>query len=297
MRATPDQADAGVAGTPGRAAGVEHRAGDVERRAGAVERRRSFQRFARAGLGARAVIYAVVALLCVDLARRGSAPAPADGSGALEEVARQPAGVLALIVLAVGLLGYAAWRVVAAAAPLGPATRERPARRLGLAASGLVYLGLCVQAIALVAGRDATSGVTSDPEPIAASVLRWPGGEVLLAAVAVLVAVGGVALAVWGAAHDYAAVLRRDAMGEPGFRLARVFGIVGDGVRGALVVVLAGYLMVAAVRDRPGEVKGLDQALAEAAHGPGGVELLALAAAGVFAFSLYSLAEARYRRI
>ena len=79
--------------------------------------------------------------------------------------------------------------------------------------------------------------------------------------------------------------------------IARATGIIGDTVRGLLIVLIGVYLVASAVTDNPKKVKGLDQALQALAHKPFGVWLLSVAAAGLFSFGLYSAVEARYRRL
>jgi hypothetical protein len=108
---------------------------------------------------------------------------------------------------------------------------------------------------------------------------------------------GGLALLLWGWAHDYARTLETSRMTRRMFDAARVTGIVGDTVRGLLIGLIGVYLLTSAVTDNPRKVKGLDQALQALAHKPFGVWLLSLAAAGLFSFGLFSAFEARYRRI
>jgi len=57
------------------------------------------------------------------------------------------------------------------------------------------------------------------------------------------------------------------------------------------------YLIKAAVDYKPDSAVGLDGALAKLAHAYYGPFLLGVVAAGLIAFALYSLSDARYRRI
>lgn len=269
---------------------------DVERDAEKVERRRWFRALARTGLGARSLIYLLIAYLTADIALHGRSRIAADSSGAFNEMARQPAGPAILFIVAIGLLGYALWRVVSAVAAENP--REHSwAKRLGLAACGALYLGLCAQAVGLALGGGRTSSASSNLSPIAATVLRWPGGPLYVGLCAAGFVSGGFALLIWGWAHDYAQILDRSRMSRRMYDAARVTGIIGDSVRGLLIVLIGVYLMVSAVTDNPAKVKGLDQTLQALAHRSFGVWLLSVAAAGLFSFGLYSAFEARYRRI
>jgi hypothetical protein len=265
---------------------------DVERDAG---RRLWFRALAQAGLGARSVIYFLIAYLTVDIALHGGSPAPADSSGAFNEIARQPAGPVILFIVAIGLMGYALWRLISAIAT--EHLREHAwAKRLGLAASGALYLGLCAQAVALAVGSEHTGGASSNPSPLAATVLRWPGGPLVLGLCAAGFIGAGLALLIWGWAHDYKQILDQARMSRRVYDTARGAGIVGDSVRGLLIGLLGVYLMVSAVTANPTKVKGLDQTLQALADKPFGVWLLSVACAGLFSFGLYSAFEARYRR-
>jgi hypothetical protein len=64
-----------------------------------------------------------------------------------------------------------------------------------------------------------------------------------------------------------------------------VFGLIGV------------FLIKAAIDYDPKQAVGLDGALAKLAHASYGPFLLGIVAAGLIAFGVYSLSDARYRRI
>jgi hypothetical protein len=74
-------------------------------------------------------------------------------------------------------------------------------------------------------------------------------------------------------------------------------GRAGYLARGALFVMVGGFLVAAAVQADAREAKGLAGALETLQQQPYGWVLLAAAAAGLFAFGVFMLAVARYRRI
>jgi hypothetical protein len=73
--------------------------------------------------------------------------------------------------------------------------------------------------------------------------------------------------------------------------------MAGDAARGLLVLLLSIYLLEAAVTNNPSRAKGAGQALGALDRLPAGPALLLLVAAGLGCFALYSLFEARYRRV
>jgi hypothetical protein len=75
---------------------------------------RGFCWFARFGIAARGIVYVVVGVLAVQVAA-GAGGKTTDQQGALNTIAEQPAGTVLLALVAIGLLGYASWRLLRAA--------------------------------------------------------------------------------------------------------------------------------------------------------------------------------------
>jgi hypothetical protein len=265
-----------------------------------------FQHLARLGLATRAMIYALLAYIAAEIALTHSAPAPASGSGALTEVRKQSAGRVLLGLLAVGLVAYALWRV---AQTLSSANQDNgygqessaggAFKRAGFLASAVVYFFLCGQAASLAlsaTGAGSSGGPSSHPQPLVATVLRWPGGPVWVGLVGSGIAVAGAALVVWGCLHDYSEVLETDRMGPSGFRAALVTGVVGEAARGLLIVLVAVYLLSAAIANNPSRAKSLNGALLSFDRLTAGPPLLLMAVAGLASFAVYFGFEAVYRR-
>jgi Domain of Unknown Function (DUF1206) len=240
------------------------------------------------------VIYLIVGGLALEVAVHGQSSAQADSDGALHEIARQPSGPFLLSVVAAGFVAYAGWRLAQAVAGKPGHKGGIDWQRVGWAWSGVLYLGLCGEAISLIAGSS-SGGSASHPEPVVARVSRWPLGPELLGLVAVALASGGIALGIWGVWHDYKNVLDADHLGG-WFGAARAVGIAGDVARGLLVILVAAYVFLAAVSDNPKKAKGLGSALQSFAHRTGGPEYVGLLGVGLVCFALYSIAEAGFRR-
>ena len=90
------------------------------------------ERLARVGYAAKALLYTVVGVLALRSAL-GDGGGTTGSRGALATLVRQEYGALVLLVIAVGLFGYAAWRIVEAI--LDPARRGTSAKGLALRAS------------------------------------------------------------------------------------------------------------------------------------------------------------------
>src|SRR6186997_1335734 len=72
---------------------------------------KSLDLLARLGYSAKGVLYGVVGLLAFQAAI-GAGGRITDSDGALRAIMRQPFGHTLLLVLAIGLFGYAAWRTL-----------------------------------------------------------------------------------------------------------------------------------------------------------------------------------------
>src|SRR5689334_411677 len=86
---------------------------------GGAFKSRGSEWFARGGFVARGLVYGIIGFLALKLAF-GAGGKTTDQKGALETVAQQPFGKVLLVLVAIGLAGYACWRFVRAALGHGP---------------------------------------------------------------------------------------------------------------------------------------------------------------------------------
>jgi hypothetical protein len=250
---------------------------------------------ARAGLIARGVVFGVIGVLAFELAL-GSGGEATNQQGALATIARQPFGRLLLVIVAIGVAGYALWRLVSAAVGPRDSTDDGVRERVPALASGIVYAALCFAAVRILFGGHATSGA-SNPKHATAGVLGWPGGPVL-------VTIAGVVLIGVGLYQGYQAVARKfcddartDEMGTGVRRTYIALGVFGFLAR-MVVFLLVGYGLIKAALDyEPRSAIGLDGALQKLAHTTYGPALLGIVAVGLIGFALYCIADARYRRL
>lgn len=262
-----------------------------------LENQRWFKVVAHAGLGARGIIYLLLAYLAFDVAAHGASPTQTSGEGALQEVARQPAAPLLLTVLACGLAAYAAWRLVQAiAGRSNPSEKPSLAKRLGWLAIAVAYFSLCVQAVELII-RGSSASAGSNPRPWAATVLMWPGGQELLFVAALGLAIGGAVLAIWGIAHNYDKDLALERLGRSRRWMVRALGALGDLARGFLIILVGVYLINAALLREPQKAQSVDSALKALAHRSYGPVLIGIVAGGLACYAAYSLCEARLGRL
>lgn len=274
---------------------VEGGIGSARRGSETVARRREFAWMARAGFVCRGVSYGIIGVLATKVAI-GSGGKTTNQRGALETIAHQPLGKGLLIGMAAGLAGYATWRLVRAAVGHGTQDRDSAMERVAGLASGVAYAALCLTAVKIIVGAGSGGGANA-PKRTTGGVLGWTGGTTIVAcAGAILV---GVALY-----QGYKGVSKKflddSETGRMSAQVKRAFTALGVFGHLARMVVfgLVGYgLIKAAVQYDPQKAIGLDGALAKLSHYSYGPLVLGVVAAGLIGFALYSIADARYRKI
>jgi hypothetical protein len=256
------------------------------------------ERLARAGLVARGLIYGVVAVLAVKVAQ-GHREARADKQGALRTVVHQPLGRVLVLLLAVGFAGYALWRFVEAA--VGPPDerdrRKATVKRFGYAARGVLYGFFFGSAVKLFLWSNKTAASENAEADWTGRVLNWPGGTWLVQAVGLAVVAGGAYIGWRGLSGKFRKRLKSLEMGPAVSHWVRAIGTVGMVARMLITVTIGVFLIAAAREHNPGQAVGIDGTLKRLADRSFGPWLLTLVAVGLGAYGLYSLAEARYRRV
>jgi hypothetical protein len=263
-----------------------------------VQRSRPFSGLVRAGFVARGVTYGVIGGLAAALAAgAGRGGGTATQQGALELIARAPLGRIVVMVAALGTLAYALWKLALGIIGHGPegSAGHHLKDRVANLAGGLVYLGLFGVCVRVVIGS-AGSG-TSEQRKATVGVLGWPGGRLIVAAIGVTLIVVSVVQIYEAVKGKFAEDSKLEDMSDAVARTFYMLGRIGLCAR-AIVFVLIGYFFVRTAIDyRPTNGIGLDGALAAVQRQTLGPVLLAVVAAGLLIFAVFSLFEARYRRL
>jgi hypothetical protein len=256
------------------------------------------ERAGRLGLAARGVVYCVIGLLAVSLAL-GDRSEQTDQRGALAELAERPWGTALLVVLVVGFIGYAAWRMARAVRGEGGEDPNAGQRAFDVA-KAVLYLALAYSAVKLLVGDagDAGSGGAGQDQAQTWSARlmaeqswgRWAVGAV------------GLGIAAYGAWQIYRGVSEKfrkrltEAFGT-GHEATVRLGVVGHVARGVVFIVVGWLVVQAAVDFDPNQPVGLDAALREVLAAPYGPLLALGVAVGLGAYGLYSFGEARFRQV
>jgi hypothetical protein len=253
------------------------------------------ERLTRLGLGARGVLYIVIAILAFRVAF-GHREDQASQNGALQEISSKPGGQVLVWIIAIGLIGYSLWRLLSAAlgARVDPVATDAKQRVKALA-EGIGYGAVAVIAVKVAVGSGSSSG--GGGEQKTAMVLGWPGGQFLVGLAGVIALGVGAFFVIDGVKADFTKELKLGGM-SPGARKGVItLGRVGRIAQGVVFGIIGVLILVAAVQYDPDKAKGLDGALKTLAAEPYGPWLLGLVALGLLAYGLYGLAEAKLRRV
>lgn len=247
---------------------------------------------ARLGLFSRGVVWLVVGLLAGQVALGDNKQA--DKNGALRAIADQPLGKVLLVLLVIGFVGYAAWRLLeGAVGHRDDDGAKKWGKRLASLFRGGVYLFLAASTATFLlrgGGNDKTQSTT-------ARVMAHTGGQTLVFVVGAGLVVGGLVMAFRGVKQKFEELIEGWKMPDGMRKLTKAVGTTGLVSRGLVFALIGAFLVDAAVRFDPHKAKGLDASLKTVAHQPFGRVLLIAAALGLVAFALWSFIEARYRKL
>ena len=252
-----------------------------------------FDKLARLGLLARAVIYLLMGWLAI-LVASGDRNKEVDQRGALHEVARHTGGTVILWIMAAGLAGYALWRLKQAA--FGVAGKEgKTLPRVQSLGRALIYAFFAYNCVHLLVTAHNRSQARQT-EILTGDLMQSTAGRWLVAAVGVVVVGIAIFLMYEGVARKFREHLKEWEMSHAQYLVVVTLGVVGTTARGA-VFALAGALVVdAAITYDPNKARGIDGALRSLANASLGPALLIVAAAGLIIFGLFGCAEARWER-
>ena len=248
---------------------------------------------ARLGFAARGLVYVLVGVLALQVARGASERA--DQKGAIQKIAEQPFGKLVLWVMVAGFFGYALWKLSEAAWGRRDERdrKKRAAKRIGSLVTGLLYGAFGISVLKTVTGGSSSG----NQKALTARVLDAPGGKELVVLVGLVVIGIGVGLTVRGLRRDFEKHLQRGRMRRKTYDAVRRLGQTGYVARGLVFALVGVFVVRAAQEHNPNQAGGLDVALKSLARAPLGPLLLLAAAVGLVCFGAYSFVEARYRRL
>jgi hypothetical protein len=261
-----------------------------------VDRDQNIEWAARAGYTARGVVYLLVGGFAVEAAL-GSGERARGTEQALSSVANEPWSAFLLGAIAVGLFGYALWRLLQSVLDVD----DHGTDLKGLAVRG----GLIVSASshALLGAYAAHRGLgislggaesQSSTSQRVAEILALPAGRWLVAGIAIAIAGAGLAQVYKGWRGPFERWRHMDARTARWAKPVCRFGLIA---RGFVFVIIGGMIAQAAIRMRSAEAGDLADAMTALQTSPYGGLLFSVVALGLLSFGVYSVIEAVYRRV
>ncbi len=252
------------------------------------------ERLERFGYITRGAIYALIGILALLLAV-GAGGAATSPTSAIELIGKQPFGKFLLILVAIGLLGYALWGFVRAI--LDPLGRGSDAKglfaRAGFLFSGVSYGLMLIPTVLTLIGKSggssqgSTSGVPS-------ALMAGPLGKWLVIAFGVFWIAAGISQCVVAYKGRFMRDIKTSVMTAKEIKALTSLGRIGYAARGIVFVLIGGIILQTAFAVGARHSQGFDGALAALAHAPYGEFLLAAIAIGLILFGAYSALCAKW---
>jgi Domain of Unknown Function (DUF1206) len=258
-----------------------------------VTNSRPLELMARAGFAVSGVLHFLVGSIAIRLAMGGQGKA--DVSGAVAELASQPAGPILLWSSFAACVALAIWQTSDAIFDFNHLPpRKKLGRKLKAAGQAVVFAAFAVTlaSFASGAGKD-NSKSASD---LTAALMKAPGGIVLLIVVGAAVAVTGIVYAVRGFRKSFEKNLRMPAPRTQRTAVTAL-GVTGYAAKGVALLLVGLLIIIATVSAHPEESTGLDGGLKALRDQPFGIYLLAAVAIGLICYGVLQVVRAKLAKM
>jgi len=258
----------------------------------------------RAGWFAKGVVYVIAGYLALMVAAKagGWAKSPTTGDqeasplGAVKTVAGSGGGAVLLWLLAIGMLLYAAWRVVSALLPGGKDAKAW-AHRIGYVASAVMYATFALSAIALARHTPTNANGNQKVTDISASFMTHSFGRLVIGAVGIIIIAVGLYRVSKGLKMDVDDELDMSGVSPTRRRWSERLGAIGEVGRGIGFALVGFFLLRSAMTYDPNQATGLDGALRRLAVNSWGVFVVVIVGIGFAAYGIFCLATFTHRRL
>ena len=216
----------------------------------------------------------------------------ADQGGALGSLAATPGGIVALVVVVIGLWALGIFQVLEAFLVRGN-DKDAWVDRAKEGGKGIAYLAVGGSAaIYALGGTTDSSGQTQE---LSGKLLATPGGIFALIVLALAVAGIGVYFVMKGAKKKFLEDIK-EPKGTP-TTIINVLGVGGYIAKGIALIVVGALFGVAAATTDPAAATGLDGALKALVELPFGVAILTVVALGLIFYGVYCFVRAKYAQL
>jgi len=235
------------------------------------------------GLFTKGIIYGLIGILAL-LAALGVGGQAAGTSGVLNFLREQPFGRFLVILIGIGLAGYAIWRIYQA---LVDPTNEGDdktgtAKRIGYFVSGAIYGTL---GVSILTSNGSSSG-SGSKQSWASWLLNQDYGQTLMIVLAIILLGVSIYKIYKGLSKKFLEDVR-DRGRVTHQKLLERSGMVGISARGVAFGIFAYFVYRTAVNNNPGAVGGMEGMFDFLQNQSGGTFLVGLMAVGLLAYGIY----------
>jgi hypothetical protein len=252
----------------------------------------------RVGYGARGLIYLTMGLLALNVTL-GKSGAPTDQQGAIAAIGRQPAGLILLWAILIGLVSYSLWGVIRAVFdPLHKGSDLKGlVTRAAFLFSAASYALLILPTYGFISGAGSAGKSGAQTQQSLASIMSKSWGPVAIGIVGLVVIAVGLYQIYQGINASFDRQFKTYAMTAQEVKIATQLGRFGTATRGLIISVLGVLLVLAAYHSNSSQKVGFDAALTALRNQPYGIWLLGIVAFGLMAFGIYSMLSAAWFRL
>lgn len=260
-----------------------------------VTNSRTLELLARAGFAASGILHLLVGAISIRLAMGGTGNA--DFSGAVAELATQPAGPFLLWASFAACAALALWQVNDAIFDYNHLpTKQKAGRKAKAALQALVYAGLALTLLSFARGTGSGGDNQKAASDLTISLIKAPGGVAVLVILGAAIAITGVVYGIRGLRKSFEKHLVMPANAK--VRTAvRTLGVVGYVAKGAVLLLTGLLIVIATLQAHPEDSTGLDGGLRALRDQPFGVYLLAAVGAGLICYGVFMIVRARLAKM
>ena len=256
---------------------------------------KKLKNIARTGLVAKGIIYAIIGILTF-LAAFNLGGQKTGKLQVLDFLEKQAFGKILLIIIALGLMCYAFWRLTQAIKDpenIGD-DKKAKAKRAGYFISGLLYLGFGVIAFLDAVGSANSSSGSSGKN---SSFLATNFGLIVLGIVGVVLIGIGIYQFTRIKEDKFQKKFSSKALSEEKRKRtiynSAYFGLAS---RGVIFLILGFFSIKAAYTSDPNKIKTTEEVFSFIKESSYGSWLLGIVAAGLISYAIYTFMLAKYRR-
>lgn len=254
----------------------------------------NIKKIARTGLVAKGIIYGITGVLTF-LAAVNMGGQKAGKLKVLDFLEKQTFGNVLLMILGLGLICYAVWRLIQAVKdPENIGNHKKgKIKRIAYFISGIIYLGLGVSAFLNVLGSSNSSESSAKNSNLLASNI----GLIILGIIGVIIIGTGIYQFTRIRKDKFEKKFSSKALSEEKRRKTLYnSAYLGLASRGVLFLIIGFFAVKAAFSANPQKIKTTTDAFSFLENSSYGSWLLGIVAIGLIAYAIYTFMLAKYRR-